>query len=194
MGHGKRRNMSGRKTVFLDLIREWKRQFPRERDVSVRDGVLLNDYCRDCLFCCGPQPVSDKPFPMKLLDRQISEDTPRHFYLLNAHTASLDSRGCLALGQCGCSLERGDRPVACNLFPFVVIDRKLFLYRRCPVSFLLPPAKRKALARALSRWLRCQAPEDLRRISLHIRPGILKRAYEDMGLPLVCDPWKSRKG
>ncbi len=185
MKHGKQMNIRRGGAETWVRIREWKRSFPRERDVAVSEGVLLNDYCRDCLFCCGPQPADDEPFPMKLLDRQISGDTPRRFHMLDEHTACLDSRGCLALGKGGCCLERPLRPVACNLFPFVVIDLRLYLYRRCPVSVLLPPAKKKSLARALALWLRnCMAPADLLRISLHVRAQDLKRAYEDMRLPL----------
>ena len=53
----------------------WKKRFPSPRTVTFADGVLVNEYCPDCRFCCGPQK-EDIPFPMALLDSQISDRTP----------------------------------------------------------------------------------------------------------------------
>ena len=172
-------------TGAADPLGQGRGNAPARMAVHVRDGVLYNDFCRDCRFCCGPQPAADKPFPMKLLDSQLESMERSRFYWLNTHTACLDSRGCPSLGEGGCLLERADRPVACNIFPFVVINGRLFLYLHCPLSAALAPAQKKSLARALARRLRLMPAVDLSRISLRRNPRKLKRAYEDLHLPLA---------
>ena len=69
----------------------WTGMFPVGLKVALEDGVLVNEYCPQCRFCCGPQ-AEEKPFPMALLDRQISARTPDDFYLLDSRTAPAAAR------------------------------------------------------------------------------------------------------
>ncbi len=166
----------------------WKRQFPQRRNVEVKEGILFNDYCPDCLLCCGPQPAGDEVFPMKLLDRQICGREEDCFYMQDRHTAILDHRGCKALGEKGCRLERTARPMACNIFPFVVINRRLYLYNPCPLSVLLPQSEVYSLAEEVRHWLSVYSESDIRRISLYRDPRTLMEKYADLNMPVQGRP------
>ena len=91
---------------------QWRQRFPLQRDVHFDQGILSNDYCRDCRYCCGPQDCAT-PFPMKLLPSQQHAHLERDFFLLAPDTACLDDRGCKSCGPEGCLLPRQRRPVAC---------------------------------------------------------------------------------
>ena len=39
--------------------KDWKKIFKKQRRVEVSSGILINEYCPDCLLCCGPQPEGD---------------------------------------------------------------------------------------------------------------------------------------
>ena len=169
------------RTSDLDLQDLWHRRFPEPRRVVWQNGTLVNDYCPDCALCCGPQAESE-PFPMALLDRQISARTSEDFYLLDAHTVSLDQRGCKALGQSGCRQPRQLRPVACNLFPVVLVNRELFLYRRCPASVLIPETAWQDMALRIQDWLNAMPPADINRISMTRRPEDLAARYQNLHL------------
>ncbi len=110
---------------------QWRQRFPLQRDVHFDQGILSNDYCRDCRYCCGPQDCAT-PFPMKLLPSQQHAHLDRDFFLLAPDTACLDDRGCKSCGPEGCRLPRQRRPVACSLFPLVLLERGLYLYKICP--------------------------------------------------------------
>ncbi len=183
------RNAPGNGSAFEELSvtmrKKWKTLFKKTRKVDVQSGVLTNEYCRDCLLCCGPQPEGDGAFPMKLLDRQIRGNEEDVFYMADKQTAVLDHRGCKALGDKGCVLPRPSRPVACNIFPFVLINRKLFLYAPCPLSGLLPMREIKRLAEKVRIWLEVQPESDIRRLSLYAGPGKLEKKYIDLNMP-VC--------
>mgnify|MGYP000820264544 CR=1 FL=1 len=116
---------------------QWRQRFPLQRDVHFDQGILSNDYCRDCRYCCGPQDCAT-PFPMKLLPSQQHDHLERDFFLLAPDTACLDDRGCKSCGPEGCLLPRQRRPVACSLFPLVLLDTGLYLYKICPAVFFLP--------------------------------------------------------
>ncbi len=162
----------------------WARLFPEQRHVDFDDCVVTNDYCLDCRFCCGPQKESE-PFPMALLDRQISDRTADDFYLLDDHTACLDQRGCKALGPAGCRLDRSLRPVACALFPFVLVNRRLYLYRVCPASMFVDAAALADMGRRIHAWLATLDPADIERISISRRPEDLAAKYLDLNLPVL---------
>ena len=166
----------------------WKSMFTSPRNVEVRGGVLTNDYCIDCRFCCGPQPDGDEPFPMALLDRQITRQTGQDLYMIDRHTACLDQRGCRALGPNGCNLKRDLRPVACNIFPYVLINRRLYLYRICPVSMFLSSDRIFELAEVVRLWLDVQPEADIRRISIYRSPDELEEKYIDLSMPIHGRP------
>lgn len=160
----------------------WARLFPEVRHVDFDGFVVTNDYCPDCRYCCGPQKESE-PFPMALLDRQISGRTPDDFYLLDSHTACLDQRGCKALGPAGCRLERTLRPVACALFPFVLVNLRLYLYLICPASMFVDKAALLDMGGRVHVFLSSLDSADRARISISRRPEDLKAKYLDLGLP-----------
>ena len=124
---------------------QWRQRFPLQRDVHFDQGILSNDYCRDCRYCCGPQDCAT-PFPMKLLPSQQHAHLERDFFLLAPDTACLDDRGCKSCGPEGCLLPRQRRPVACSLFPLVLLDTGLYLYKICPAVFFLPPSISRKLS------------------------------------------------
>lgn len=161
----------------------WTRTFVEPRRVAFETPVLVNDYCVDCRFCCGPQAEAE-PFPMALLDSQVSQRTPDDFYLLDRHTASLDRRGCKSLTPTGCRLEHRLRPVACGLFPLVLVNGRLYLYRTCPASLFVEPGRMLAMARQARDWLETLPEADIARISITRRPEDLAEKYVDLGLPV----------
>ena len=159
----------------------WTGMFPSRLKVAFENGVLVNAYCSRCRFCCGPQ-AEERPFPMALLDRQISARTPDDFYLLDSRTASLDRRGCKSLGPGGCRLERPLRPLACGLFPLVLVNRRLYLYKICPASMLEPLETFQAMAAQVKAMLDALPAADVERISITRDPEDLKAKYLDLGL------------
>ncbi|MDO5538059.1 MAG: hypothetical protein Q4F72_11095 [Desulfovibrionaceae bacterium] len=160
----------------------WSERFPEPRPVGFEGTVFRNAYCPDCRFCCAPQAEGDKPFPMALLDRQISGRTPEDFYMLDSHTACLDQRGCRALTDRGCRLENELRPVACNLFPYVLVGMRLYLYLICPASMLLAEERLRAVGSEVHAWLKTLPREDLERISISIAAEDLAARYADLGM------------
>ena len=162
----------------------WEKRFPSPRNVTFSDGILVNGYCPDCRFCCGPQK-EDIPFPMALLDSQISGRTPDDFYLLDNHTAALDRRGCKALTSSGCRLERQLRPVACNIFPIVLVNSRLYLYKVCPAALFLPRELFQKIAGKVGSMLNGLSARDVQRISITRDPSDLASKYEDLGIS-VC--------
>lgn len=162
--------------------KKWAAVFPRPRELRFDRGIVRNAYCPDCRFCCGPQE-EEEPFPMALLDSQVSERTPDDFFLLDAHTACLDRRGCKALGEHGCRLDNALRPVACNLFPYVLVDGRLYLYRVCPASMFLPNDLLASVGREVHAYLEGLPQKDRKRISIGRRREDLDEKYTDLGLP-----------
>ncbi len=107
--------------------------------------------------------------------------------MLDDHTACLDQRGCKSLRSSGCCLDYEQRPVACNLFPYVLVDGRLYLYLICPASAFTPQEMLKSLGREVWDWLGTLPSQDLERISIHLDADILAERYQDLGLsPVVC--------
>ena len=122
---------------FQHYFRLWEASFPQRREVRWANGYLHNAYCADCRYCCGPQD-SATPFPMPLLPAQCHERLEDDFYLLDPVTPCLDDRGCKSCGPQGCRLPRPQRPIACGLFPLVLVRDALHLYQCCPAALHLP--------------------------------------------------------
>ena len=161
----------------------WRTAFASPRELAWRDNWLVNGFCADCRYCCGPQD-NDTPFPMALLPSQLRPDLAEDFFMLDATTAYMDGRGCKALGSCGCSLTREKRPVACGLFPLVLANGGLWLYSICPAVLAVPLADWMPLARKAADWLATLAKNDLRHISLDLPPATLADRYINLHLPL----------
>ena len=125
---------------------QWRQRFPLQRDVHFDQGILSNDYCRGCRYCCGPQDCAT-PFPMKLLPSQQHDHLEKDFFLLAPDTACLDDRGCKSCGPEGCLLPRQRRPVACSLFPLVLLDTQCL--------------KKARKSRALDRMLEVSIPDEV---------------------------------
>ena len=162
-------------------LRLWRSLFPEPRRVAFAAGSLVNEYCPACGFCCGPQEEAT-PFPMPLLDAQISARTPEDFHLLDPRTACLDGRGCKSLGETGCRLPRSLRPVACNIFPVVLVDCGLYLYRVCPAVMLTPEAAMRAIARQVQDYLNGFAASDLARLAITLPAEDLAAKYLNLGM------------
>lgn len=133
-----------------------------------RDGWLRNETCAQCRLCCGKQGENDKPFPMPLLPSQIDSQTPNDFYLLDSHTPFIGKDGCKSCGPGGCRLAKEKKPVACRLFPLVLVDGGLFLYTNCPAALFTPLADFMALAKEAAETLAELSLEDLQIISIHL--------------------------
>ena len=161
----------------------WAERFPQEREVFFDGRVVRNAYCPDCRYCCGPQLDCD-PFPMALLDRQLSERTAEDFYLMDEHTASLDERGCKSITPHGCRLDNDRRPVACNLFPYVLADMRLYLYECCPAAMFKPKEELMKVAGQVAAYLASLPYADVERISIHLPEKDLVRDYLDLGMDL----------
>lgn len=166
----------------------WRQLFPRQRDVHLEQGVLVNAYCQDCRYCCGPQDCA-APFPMKLLPSQQHAHLDRDFFLLAPDTACLDGRGCKSCGPDGCRLPRPQRPVACGLFPLVLLDTGLYLYKVCPAVLFLPLDRWLGLAYAAAGWLAGLGTDTLARIAVHLPETTVRERFIDLELPL---PFPSR--
>ncbi len=163
----------------------WARLFPQRQNMRFDNNVVQNPYCPQCRFCCGPQEEAT-PFPMALLDSQVSPRTPEDFYLLDRHTACLDQRGCKALGPCGCRLDNTLRPIACNLFPYVLVNGRLYLYRVCPASMFMDKDDLLALGKAVHAYLASLPERDRARISIERAKEDLAEKYLDLHLSPLC--------
>lgn len=164
---------------------KWAALFPDKLSMGFANGVVSNPYCPQCRFCCGPQEETE-PFPMALLDSQVSARTKDDFYLLDEHTAALDQRGCRALGPCGCRLDNALRPFACNIFPYVLVNGRLYLYKVCPASLFAEEGEARSLGRQVHAWLASLPEADVRRISITRSCQDLAEKYLDLGLAPLC--------
>lgn len=177
---------SAQGTARLAALQEkWTALFPDKHSMGFAGGVVSNPYCPQCRFCCGPQEETE-PFPMALLDSQISARTKDDYYLLDEHTAALDQRGCRALGPCGCRLDNALRPFACNIFPYVLVNGRLYLYRVCPASLFAGEDELLELGRKVHAWLASLSAADVERISITRSDQDLADKYLDLGLAPLC--------
>lgn len=168
---------------FWHYLEFWRALFPRRRALRWRETWLQNGYCRDCRYCCGPQD-SNEPFPMALLPGQIHPHLSDDFYLLNADTAYLDARGCKADTDHGCRLRLTQRPVACGLFPLVLVNGGLYLYKTCPAVIFTPLDRLVDLGLEAARWLTGFSLTDLLHISLDIPAQTLAERYISLNISL----------
>lgn len=166
---------------YTDL---WGKLFNEPRELTWKDNWLVNGYCIDCRYCCGPQDNAE-PFPMALLPSQIHPGLSQQFYMLDATTAYLDARGCKALGRQGCSLQKQERPIACGLFPLVLANDNLWLYKFCPAVIFTPLVTWLPLARKAAEWLATMPASDIRRISIALDSTTLADRYINLHLPLL---------
>lgn len=171
---------------FWDYLEKWRGLFPRRRTLRWRDGWIQNGYCCDCRYCCGPQD-SNEPYPMALLPRQIHAGIEKDFYMLNADTAYMDGRGCKSCSPTGCGLPRENRPVACGLFPFALINGSLYAYKTCPAILFTPLAQLAPLGREAARWLTGFSHDELRHLSLNVEPAVLAEKYISLGIQVFDD-------
>ena len=171
---------------FQSYVEGWRQAFPAPRELAWRGNWLVNGYCCDCRYCCGPQD-NDTPFPMALLPSQIRPDLAEDFYLLDAQTAYMDGRGCKALGSRGCSLPKEHRPLACGLFPLVLANGGLWLYKICPASVLVPLADWLPLAGKARDWLATLPEEHLRHISISLDAATLTDRYINLHMTLFTE-------
>ena len=163
----------------------WAKIFPHHMDMRLCGQVVQNPYCPKCRFCCGPQEETT-PFPMALLDSQVSQRTAGDFYLLDSHTAALDKRGCRALGPKGCKLDNTLRPIACNIFPYVLVNGRLYLYRVCPASMFMKKDALLSLGKEVHVCLAALPEVDRARISITREESDLAEKYLDLGLAPLC--------
>ena len=166
-------------SIFSQNLEYWRKIFPEQREIKWRNDWLENAYCKGCRLCCGPQG-NDKPYPMGLLDSQITPSVARDFYMLNAHTAYLGAEGCKSLSPNGCRLPKYRRPIACGLFPFALVKGKLYLYKACPGAALASMDKIKELTKKIGAYLRSLPDQDARRISIDLSDQEIADKYLDL--------------
>lgn len=148
-----------------------------------KDGRLDNAACAECRYCCGPQDNAE-PFPMALLPGQIGKDNADNFYMLNKNTAGLGAQGCKSASDNGCRLPVAKRPVACSLFPIVLINGRLYLYQICPAVMFQPLAIFYQLGREIASWLMNFPLEDLQRISISLPEQTLLDRYINLHIQI----------
>ena len=144
---------------------------------------LENGFCYECRLCCGPQP-GDKPFPMALLPEQIYPGIEETFYMYDETHASLDQRGCKALGAQGCSVSRDRRPPVCGLFPIVLTAGRLYLYTVCPAAILLPLSLWFSIGQKAKVWLQQLPLSGCKHLDIDVPIKVLVDRYIDLHLPV----------
>ncbi len=170
---------------FWKYFNKWQPLFAETRTLLWRGEWLDNPYCPDCRYCCGPQD-SDTPFPMGLLPWQLRPNLADDFYLLNGDTAYLAAKGCKSDGPCGCKLERIKRPVACGLFPLVLANGALYLYKTCPAVLAVPLYRFFELGRDAAIYLHNFSDAELRHIALNLSLETLAANYIDLEIRLFA--------
>ncbi len=128
---------------------------------------------------------------MALLPGQISGRTPDDFYLLNKNTACLGKEGCKSETGKGCRLPRELRPVACGLFPIVLANGRLYLYKTCPAVVFNTLDELAMLAEKAAGWLANFPLDELRHISLNLSSEKLAADYIDLGIEVF--PFSAKK-
>ncbi len=112
---------------------------------------------------------------MPLLPSQCAAGADQVLYMMDAETAVLDERGCKALGKDGCSIAHALRPVACGLFPIVLMEGWLYLYTLCPASLLVPFMTWFSMAESVAGWLKALPADDCARLSLIVPQDAINR-------------------
>lgn len=164
---------------FWNHLEKWQSLLSDHRSLNWENDWLENDWCKDCRHCCGPQGA-DSPFPMALLPDQLGPDTADNFYMLDANTACIGKNGCKAITPHGCKLSRREKPIACGLFPVVLINGKLYLYVMCPAVLAKPLAIFFELAKKIAVTLQKYTQKELLHISISLDCNELSEKYVDL--------------
>lgn len=179
------------KNGFWDYVERWRKTFDGQSGtISWNKNWLENSWCGKCRFCCGPQD-SDYPFPMALLPGQTGPATPNDFHLLDASTACLAKEGCKSDGPCGCRLPLEKKPIACGLFPIVLVNGCLYLYQNCPAVVFTPLAGFMEIAQKAADMLIGLPFDDLRHLSIWLCCDALAKSYIDLHIRIFS--WHGKK-
>lgn len=173
----KARDWTLMKSGFWEKLKGWEELSPGI--VEWKDGWLQNGFCGNCRLCCAPQG-DDEPFPMPLLPSQVTDEISTNFYLLENGVPYIGKDGCKSLGCEGCRLSRREKPIACGLFPLVLVEGKLYLYQNCPAVLKTPLESFMRFARKAGEMLLKYTFEDLRTISIKMPCETLSSKYIDM--------------
>lgn len=173
-----------------DYVKKWREIFNDVRSLQWDKSWIKNDYCKDCRFCCGKQD-SDTPFPMPLLPGQMRPGLKRDFHLLDSLTPYLGAAGCLSCTNSGCRLDSVQKPVACGLFPIVLVNGSLYLYENCPAVIFSPLIRFFELSQSVANMLAKLDITDLRRLSLWLTADILSRNYIDLRVKIFDSAGKN---
>lgn len=149
------------------------------RNICWEDDKVVNEYCGDCRLCCGPQG-DDALFPMALMPWQINGNNNNDFYMMNADTACLGKQGCKSITDKGCKLPDERRPIACGIFPIVLINGRLYLYKPCPATQDFPIEKFINLAKKAAKKIGRLSPEEQRHLSINLSKAVLEKKYIDL--------------
>lgn len=168
---------------FWNHLDSWQPLMDKEYQLYWDKNWLKNGWCKDCQYCCGPQGA-DEPFPMALLPQQIGPDNIDNFYMLNAETAYIGAKGCKSDSDNGCRLPEDKKPVACGLFPLVLVNGRLYLYKMCPAVLGTPLNYFFEIGKKASQMLNQYSLKDLQRISITLPQETLLAKYIDLHLPV----------
>lgn len=172
----KETEMPETRSDFWNYLETWKKIFHERRKLFFSEGSVENDYCRDCRFCCGPQG-NDEPFPMALLPKQVGPENINDFYMLNFNTAYLGAEGCKSITPHGCRLPHPKRPMACGLFPIVLVNGGLYLYKCCPAVLFTPLVEFAQFGLEVEKELKKLSLDELKHISLDLPENVLVEKY-----------------
>lgn len=164
---------------FQKHFEDWRSLFNKTLSLEWQENWLENGWCAKCRHCCSPQG-DDPPFPMALLPNQITSETKNDFYMLNADTAYIGKEGCKSMTPQGCKLTREKKPVACGLFPLVLINGRLYLYLMCPAVLATPLGVFFDLAKKASAMLQKLSKKDLEHLSINLGLPELSAKYADL--------------
>lgn len=172
------------KDKFWDYYTKWLPLFKETSALIWEQNWIQNSLCKDCRYCCGPQG-SDAPFPMGLLARQIGPDNSNNFYMLDSKTAYIGALGCKSDTSAGCRLNAWQKPVACGLFPIVLVNGSLYLYQMCPAVLSKPLSVFLDLAQKAARMLAQFDKEDLENISISLSCDELQKKYINLHITIL---------
>lgn len=175
--------MITKKNGFWEYFEKWKYLFEENRFLKWNINWLENDFCKDCRYCCGPQDSAD-PFPMALLPAQLKPNIQKFFHMLNENTAYLGADGCKSHSETGCKLSETEKPVACGIFPIVLINGNLYLYQNCPAAIAIPLAQFAPFAMSVAKMLYAFSFEELKHISISLPCEVLAKKYIDLHITL----------
>lgn len=178
------------KNGLWEHMAKWHQFINLPHEICWNKTWLENSWCKDCKYCCGPQGA-DAPFPMALLPCQVSPENMSNFYMLNENTAYIGSNGCKSNTEKGCRLDISQKPVACNLFPIVLINGRLYLYLKCPAVMAAPLLQFLEFAGKAASSLYNLALDDLKHISITLNADMLAAKYIDLHIQLFDEKGKA---